>query len=777
MAFKRIKDWATSITAFRTGDVIPVDGPSGTAKMGKDDLLKETAQNALAGSVAPAFDPTKPNDAGGYAYYKDEVVVYNGTTYKFKVNHSSGAWNASHVDRYDLDDKLKIFVITDNSEYLYAITDKDGVLLFGIKKDGSVEWQVGIPSNVKRELENKVEKEIGRSLIDSVFADAQGSGADSYFLKTLLDKDGRVVEAVNIKGEREFFTRPFFKEGINWNEKTVSELVEALKASGFSGGAGDWSDEKSLEIATPRCAVVNFSNIDAMPTTKTQNYHGYMQFWDMCGNYFKKKVIMNAQGNSSLAFVKKNLAIDICNDDWVGDDTFKIRFGAWVSQDSFHLKAYYTDYFRGCGCFAYEVFERIAKSRGLNADAPWKIALADQQTAVAKGTMYGYYSDVGLQVDTGARNHPLGFPCLVFLNGNFYGIFAWQLKKHRDNYHMDKSEVKHVHLDGQIDKTTLLGGSVDWTAFEVRNPKSLISYDGTNYDGDNPTELIDSSSPNYNSSNAKHVKTAQVKSEIEALSSVCESLETACDTYGVDSSEVKSILEEHFDVDNLIDYIIFTDIIWDQDSYAKNWQWTTYDGVKWFLNPYDLDASFGNSPNGQYIHLAEEGYHARAFPTKNEPNYYIVNRSDFSEQLKQRYAYLRTNKIISPDVVIGIAEKYINAIGSDNYKKEWVKWPDCMANNDSVINQNWEIVLDENGQPVYGVSNDWDETRSYAVDEIAHYTVSYAAGVLTFRSKVNNNLGNRPIATARHRDSIYRLRRWIIDCFNKMDNLYNYLEA
>lgn len=46
--FKRIKDWAVSITAFRTGDVIPVDGPSGTAKMGKDDLLKETGKQAVA---------------------------------------------------------------------------------------------------------------------------------------------------------------------------------------------------------------------------------------------------------------------------------------------------------------------------------------------------------------------------------------------------------------------------------------------------------------------------------------------------------------------------------------------------------------------------------------------------------------------------------------------------------------------------------------------------------------------------------------------------------
>ena len=34
----------TTITAFRTGDVIPVDGPDGTAKMSKDDLLRVTAE-------------------------------------------------------------------------------------------------------------------------------------------------------------------------------------------------------------------------------------------------------------------------------------------------------------------------------------------------------------------------------------------------------------------------------------------------------------------------------------------------------------------------------------------------------------------------------------------------------------------------------------------------------------------------------------------------------------------------------------------------------------
>lgn len=48
MSKVRFVNIPTEIHNFRTGDVIPVDGPSGTAKMTKDNLLKETAKKALA---------------------------------------------------------------------------------------------------------------------------------------------------------------------------------------------------------------------------------------------------------------------------------------------------------------------------------------------------------------------------------------------------------------------------------------------------------------------------------------------------------------------------------------------------------------------------------------------------------------------------------------------------------------------------------------------------------------------------------------------------------
>jgi len=59
----------TTITAFRTGDVIPVDGPSGTAKMSKDDLLRVTAQLPL--SKVNAVNDNLLDMAG--------FIEYNGT--------------------------------------------------------------------------------------------------------------------------------------------------------------------------------------------------------------------------------------------------------------------------------------------------------------------------------------------------------------------------------------------------------------------------------------------------------------------------------------------------------------------------------------------------------------------------------------------------------------------------------------------------------------------------------------------------------------------------
>ena len=162
------------------------------------------------------------------------------------------------------------------------------------------------------------------------------------------DADGVLHEEKGIKA-KEIKTDNVDANSVSCNHISVSdaaatELTEALKKIGFTVDTPvDWSDETFINLPSlPTCALLNISGVDVMPTTKTTNAKMTVEVWDMNGNYFKKKCIGNAQGDSSLAHPKKNFALDFCEDDWLGDDTTTIKIGPWVSQDSFHFKAFAT---------------------------------------------------------------------------------------------------------------------------------------------------------------------------------------------------------------------------------------------------------------------------------------------------------------------------------------------------------------------------------------------------------------------------------------------------
>lgn len=112
----RINALGNTATDFASDDYIAIDGATnGSRKMKNDSLLEVTAQNALAGNVAPAFDSnrdiTNPYKVG-------ESVVYKGKVYTFKVEHY-GAWNSSDVYANDVFDKIDRLSTTDNKFFPY----------------------------------------------------------------------------------------------------------------------------------------------------------------------------------------------------------------------------------------------------------------------------------------------------------------------------------------------------------------------------------------------------------------------------------------------------------------------------------------------------------------------------------------------------------------------------------------------------------------------------------------------------------------------------------
>ena len=691
----------------------------------------------------------------------------------------------------NLKELLDIFSLQENPEYMAVEKDADGRVLSATNNDGSHYIHNAKSETIPTEFEH-IEDPEDRTEI-TIDADNK--------VMSYRDADGK-------KHEHDMEITNLDVSNLNLKGNSVNNIQDALKANGFDVKTPiDWSESSFIQIPEPRFAIINVSNIDSMPTTKTQNKKAFLEFWDMQGNYFKKRAILNAQGNSSLGFVKKNVAIDICDDEWIGDDTPKVRIGNWVPQDSFHMKAYYTDFFRGVGTVSYKLYDQIVRTRGNMYDRPWKKALLDMSKigTTTKSLGNPYVGDYELLTDTGARCFPDGFPIAVYLNGTFYGIFSFQLKKHRNNYHMDKSTAEHVHIDGTINYNILWNGTIVWgtgdNGFEVRNPKNLYAIGGNKYDADVKQEEIAGEDevnawiaagqlPDGTVISSKIKKnlqmTAKVKKYIQNFANTINTIKAAASTYESSSKTeedlkaFKAVFEKYYDVENLIDYIIVSDLIKNSDGFSKNWQWFTYDGVKWWVGLYDCDMSFGAHSQGNQI---TEVLSTHLNSSMNMPNGYIVKY--YATELNTRYKQLADLGIASTNNIFGLLQDWCISIGTDFFKEEYKKWADSPCIADSIVrSEYWESVFDDNGNPQTDTSETFNATHSYNVGDVVSFGINAQMGYFKYKcikatSALSANTPHTvsaysPISQFKHCDNIYRAQKWIEQNTANMDKVYNY---
>lgn len=616
----------------------------------------------------------------------------------------------------NLKELLNVFSLQDNGEYLAVEQDAEGKVLSATNPDGSHYIHNAKSETIPTEFSH-IEDPEGRTEITT-------------------DAEDNVLGYRDSEGTRH--EHKISASHINLSEEAAKEVNEAFKSAGIKiENPSNFSKDSHIELPIPRIAAQVRIYAPKLPTTKQDNIEADIEYNDKEGNYFRKPVILNAQGSSSMNYYVKNMAIDI-------NDGSEIKFGDFPTQDSFHLKKYYIDAFRGQCIVGYWLMEQVYKSRPAGQQYPYEYSYSNN--SVTDG-----FGDLKKDFFNGAKCHPDGFPIIItWVNSEtnketWMGIYTWNLKKSKEVYNCNKKKAENIILDGDINDSSLWNGTIDWSAFEIRNPKNLIDIDGNKYDGDNPKELSETDS-----------LSKKVKDYIVRFSNALQDIK---------SNKAKETFEKYFVPNIMIDHFLANQILYNVDGIRRNTIWVSYTGLK--INPtlYDLDSLFGNHPSGLLIIKGSQSSGILGID-KELPTKYLYEL--YSQEIKDRYSELRKVGIFTADNIQGLLKKWTVSIGYDNFSKEFQTYPETNSYRKSNVSEKWELVG-------WGNGNAYDENKTYSKGELCKLYD------LTFSAK-EEVLGISPITTPYEHymqgggffNSIQRVFNWLIERITFLDKTFNY---
>lgn len=557
----------------------------------------------------------------------------------------------------NLKELLDVFSLQENPEYLAVEQDAEGKVISTTNADGSHYIHKVKSETIPEEFEH-IEDPEGRM---EVTTDAE-------------DKILGYRDAEGTRHEKNLHVEELSLDNFDASEQAVDKFNSIIKKPWKTT---DWSNETDIHLPLPKFAIFNV--ICSQELSKIDHKVGMegfvkglncelpakIQFSDLSGNYFEKDIIFSAQGSSSMNFKIKNHAIDFA-------DGSSIKFGDWIPMDSFHVKKYFIDVFRGQCVVAYHLAEQIMQTRSWSERRGFSYLDSSSET---NGD-----SLPSNDFNTEALCHPDGFPVEMYYNGEYVGLYAWTLKKHRSNYNMKKGENTKIIIDGV--SGSLWTGAIEWKNFELKNPKKLYY---TDYDSLDETDTIIGSRKYLSAKHAidkgyitKYKEVYGKKyyeydgdyaDEICGEESVDNGVSKAIKDYILNlhnfSKTSKDEFAESFNVPLLIDYLLFSQFTYNRDGMGNNVVWTSYDLKKLCPNYYDLDCIFGSDWSGYYFENSE------STDLSIQTTYPMhVIKTLYIDELKERYKELRDAGIFTSANVVRLYTEWVNAIGYDRLLKE-----------------------------------------------------------------------------------------------------------
>lgn len=317
------------------------------------------------------------------------------------------------------------------------------------------------------------------------------------------------------------------------------------------------------------------------------------------------------QGSSSLAWDKKNYTIKFAS-------AFEVVEG-WGAQSKYCLKANWIDHSHSRNVVSAKLWGLIRKNR---TSTPANLKALPNAGAID------------------------GFPVVVMLNGEFHGLYSFNIPKDAWMFGMGSGTKEAiVGADNQADDT----------AFKA---ETLLNADGWELE--------------YNSSS---FTAAQVKTSLNNLINAC------IDSWGGD---LDTTIAQYLDWESAIDYYIFAVIIKGGDMITKNTLLATFDGVKWYFSAYDMDTTYGLAFDGSCLTRAVSNTNFEEVAAEHRV-FELIKRFKTNE-LKVRYNELRGNAL-SETRICQYFENYAWDISSPLLVEDVKKWSSVRGSSVNGIDQ------------------------------------------------------------------------------------------
>ena len=306
---------------------------------------------------------------------------------------------------------------------------------------------------------------------------------------------------------------------------------------------------------------------------------------DAAGNAHTGTCTVKWQGNTSVNYEKKNYTIKF-------DSAFEACSG-WGEQEKYCFKANFTDHSHCRNVVSAKLWGKIRKNRS------------------------GLDSKLKALPNAGAID---GFPAIIMLNGEFHGLYTWNIPKDQWMFGMG---------GGTQEAILMAHGPCDPVRF-----KAPALVDEEDYEMEFVTDEDNS---------------AWVATSLNRLINACIA------SWGGD---LDTAIAPYLDWESAIDYYIFAVVIDGRDIMEKNFILATYNGTKWFFSAYDLDSNYGMRWNAVQTYRPDDtaGDSATFENFANKHRLFELIKRFKTNDLKARYASLRKTVLHE----LAIAEMFEN---------------------------------------------------------------------------------------------------------------------